>query len=94
MKRAHLRLAVLALTLTLTALPAFAGERSHRLAKNPSLLTWAWQTLGRLVPVLDEGRGTIDPNGDGPTTTSTSPPPEDDNDGRGTMDPNGSDPNG
>lgn len=94
MKRTRLRLATVALILTLSALPASAGEQAPRTAKVPSLLTWAWQTLARLVPALDEGRGTIDPDGGGSTPTSTSPLPEDDNDGRGTIDPNGSDPNG
>ena len=94
MKRTRLRLATLALILTLTALPALAGERAPRPAKASSLLTWILQTLGRLVPALDEGRAGMDPNGNGPTTTPTSPSPEDDNDGRGTIDPNGSDLNG
>lgn len=94
MKRTRLRLAALALILALTALPSFAGERAPRPAKASSLLTWVWQALAQLVPALDEGRGTMDPNGDSPTTTQSTPSPEDDNDGRGTMDPDGSGPNG
>ncbi len=93
MKHTRLRLSALALLLTLTALPAFAGQQAARPAKTPSLLTWVWQALGRITSALDEGRGTMDPNGEAPTTQST-PAPEDGNDGRGTIDPNGSDPKG
>jgi len=95
MRRIRLRLSLLALALTLFALPAFAGGRAGVPAKAPSGLDRVWQALVRLVPALAEGRGTLDPNGgDGSGTATANPVPEDQSDGRGTIDPNGSDPNG
>jgi hypothetical protein len=93
MKHARLLLSALALILTLSALPTFAGERAAQSAQTPSLLTWVWQAIERFVPAVDQGRAGMDPNGGDPTTP-TSPSSEADNDGRGTIDPNGSDPNG
>lgn len=93
MPRTRLRLSTLALILTLTALPAFASGRPSLPTKAPNLSAWIWQALTRLVPALDEGRSTIDPNG-GDGTTSTSPAPEDEGDGRWTIDPDGRGPNG
>lgn len=93
MRSTRLRPTALALILTLTALPAVAGKGPPRPSKAPSLLTWVLQAFERLLPAIAEGGHGMDPNGgDGPAT-STTPAPEDDNDGRGTMDPDGSDPN-
>jgi hypothetical protein len=95
MRRIRLRLSLLALVLTLFALPAFAGGRAAVPAKVPSGLDRVWLALVRLVPALAEGRGTIDPNGgDGSGTATTNPLPEDQSDTRQSLDPNGSDPNG
>lgn len=90
MRRTRLHLSALALILTLTALPASASGHLPLPTKTPNLFSWFRQAFNRLVPALDEGRSTIDP--DGGDVTSTSPPPEDENDGRWTIDPNGSDP--
>ena len=92
MRRTRLRLSALALILTLTALPVFAAGRPPLPTKTPKLFAWFKQTLERLVPALNEGRSTIDP--DGSDGTSTSPAPENENDGRWTIDPDGRGPNG
>jgi hypothetical protein len=90
MRRIRLRLALLTLALTLSALPAFAGGRGAAPARVPSGFDRVWQALVRLVPALAEGRGTIDPNGgDGAGTVTASPDPGDQGDGRWTLDPNG-----
>jgi hypothetical protein len=95
MRRIRLRLSLLTLALTLSALPASAGGRAAVPAKVPSGLDRVWQALVRLVPALAEGRGTIDPDGgDGSGTPTASSDPGDQSDGRWTIDPNGSDPNG
>jgi hypothetical protein len=87
-----LRLSALALVLSLTATPAFAGSRAGLPVKTPNLLAWLSQALERFIPAPEEGRSTIDP--DGEDGTSSTPTPEDDSDGRWTIDPNGGNPNG
>ncbi len=92
MRSTRLRLATLALILTLSTLPAVAAERATRPAKSPSLFAWVLQTLERFVPALGEGRGGIDPDGGGGAPAA--PAPQDENDGRWTIDPDGGDLNG
>lgn len=82
MRRTRLRLSAIALVLTLSALPAFAGERAALPTKAPNLLAWAWQALERFFPALNEGRGTIAPDReDGMSTIAA---PEVGKDGRST----------
>lgn len=73
------RAAVLLLAATLLASPVFAaGGRAPE--REPGLLAAAWQLLARIVPALQKGGWTIDPNG------ATA---DDDSEGRHTIDPDG-----
>lgn len=73
------RVLLLLLAALLLSPPAFAvGGRT--LEREPGLLAALWQFFESLVPVLEEGVGTLDPNGT-PATSGT--------EGRGTIDPNG-----
>jgi hypothetical protein len=95
MRCIRLRLALLTLVLSLTALPAFARGRGEVPSRVPSGFDRVWQALVRLVPALAEGRGTLDPDGGGGSGTATaSPDPADQGDGRSTIDPDGGNPNG
>ncbi|HYO13518.1 MAG TPA: hypothetical protein VE685_10020 [Thermoanaerobaculia bacterium] len=82
------RVAVLLLAAVLLSSPVFAlGGRTARLHREPGVLAVLWQLLESLVPAaptVEEGRGTIDPNG-----TTAEGTPDDDTEGRGTIDPNG-----
>jgi hypothetical protein len=90
MRRIRLRLSMLTLALTLSALRAFARGQGAVPGKVPGGFDRVWQALVRLVPALAEGRGTIDPNrGYGSVTATASPDPGDQGDGRSTIDPNG-----
>ncbi|HSK79939.1 MAG TPA: hypothetical protein VLQ45_26030 [Thermoanaerobaculia bacterium] len=85
MKRTASSLLALLLLAALTAAPAFArGPEPARQGRG--LLSSLWSSLLNVLPSLDKGRGTFDPNG--------SPAPEsgpaDATDGRAGMDPNGS----
>ena len=79
MKRATSRLLCLLLLAALTAGPAFArGPEPARPGKEArGFFSLLWRSLADLLPTLEKGRSTLDPNG-APET-----------DGRGTIDPNG-----
>ena len=86
MNRALTRLSVVVLALLLVSAPAFAFGRAVPPDREPGLLAAVWQLLGRLVPVFDTARGTMDPDGSPSATPGASAT---DGDAHGTMDPNG-----
>lgn len=86
MKRATSRLLLLLLLATITAGPAFArGPEPARPEKEArGVFSLLWRSLAGLLPSLDKGRSTLDPNGAPvPETTGS------ETDTRGTIDPNG-----
>ncbi len=88
------RLSALLLAVLLAASPAFAGglTPASRTPDLPGLVASFWQGLLDLIS-FDQGRSTIDPNGDPAPTTdssgSTGATEGSETDGRSTIDPDG-----
>ena len=81
----------LLLIASLFSSPVFAAHReTPRVLQEPrGIFSIVWRFVGNLMSGVAEGRASMDPNGtDGPTSQTTSPPPEE-GDGRASMDPNG-----
>ena len=86
MKQTASRLLALLLLAALTAAPALArGPEPARPGKEArGVLSLLWRSLAGLLPSLDKGLSTIDPNGAPAPET-----PGGETDGRSTLDPNG-----
>lgn len=97
MKRSACNIAKVLLLTALLASPASAAGFGTPLSWDfdaTRLFSGLWRTVVEIIPTFEKGHGTIDPNGD-PTTTSstdtetTDSTTTDDGDGHGTIDPNG-----
>ncbi|HEX7181682.1 MAG TPA: hypothetical protein VF756_07555 [Thermoanaerobaculia bacterium] len=88
-RRAWLRGSVLLLLLTLAAPPASAGGLDP-MKEVRDVFAWIWQGLGGIVPAIDQGVSTIDPNGQ-PTSGPAAPgdSANEEADGGWTIDPDG-----
>jgi hypothetical protein len=84
---------VLLVAALLSASPAFAAGRepSWMPGEVRNVFAFLWQALGELLPVFDQTRAGMDPNGT-PTPdsgTTSSPSSGSETDGRAGQDPNG-----
>lgn len=81
-----IRIAVLLVAaLLLLSSGAFAAPRAVSEKSETGFIALVWQLFGSFVPATEKARGSMDPDGQPASSTSS----DDDGDARGSMDPDG-----